>query len=103
MSEATILPRKTPSPLTATSDILSPIPNYINGRFIASTSGESLPVTNPSTGETITQVPLSTGHDVDQAIRAAAAAFPSWSTTTIKERSQVFYRYKALMEKNLRD
>ena len=30
-----------------------------------------------------------------------AGAAPAWSATPIKERAQVFYRYKALFEKNL--
>src|SRR4030088_639704 len=30
-----------------------------------------------------------------------AASFPAWSETSIKERVQVFYRYKALLEKNI--
>jgi malonate-semialdehyde dehydrogenase (acetylating) / methylmalonate-semialdehyde dehydrogenase len=38
---------------------------------------------------------------VDSAVRAAAAAFPAWSGTPIKERVQVFFRYKALLEQRL--
>lgn len=37
--------------------------------------------------------------DLDKAVRAAKAAFPSWSRTSVKERVQVFFRYKQLLEK----
>jgi malonate-semialdehyde dehydrogenase (acetylating)/methylmalonate-semialdehyde dehydrogenase len=45
-------------------------------------------------------VPLSTGTELNAAVRAAAAAFPAWSTTPIKERVQVFYRYRTLLEQH---
>jgi malonate-semialdehyde dehydrogenase (acetylating)/methylmalonate-semialdehyde dehydrogenase len=103
MSDATILPRKTPSAPAATPNNIPPIHNYIGGRFVPSSSKESLPVTNPSNGEVIARVPLSGGRDVENAARAAASALPSWSATPIKERAQVFYRYKTLMEKQLQE
>ena len=37
--------------------------------------------------------------DVADAVKAAAIAFPLWSKTPIKERVQVFFRYKYLLEK----
>src|SRR5438876_6604958 len=49
----------------------------------------------------ISRVPLSTRDDVDAAVVSAHKAFPAWSATPIKERVQVFYRYKALLEKNI--
>jgi malonate-semialdehyde dehydrogenase (acetylating)/methylmalonate-semialdehyde dehydrogenase len=55
---------------------------------------------SPTTGEQIASVPLSSAKDVDEAVRAAQAAFPAWSATPIKERAQVFFRYKTLMEKH---
>src|SRR6185503_11450297 len=35
--------------------------------------------------------------------KAAKAAFPAWSKTPIKERVQVFFRYKYLLEKHLKE
>lgn len=74
--------------------------NYIQGNEVAAAGAKHLPVMNPATGEQIASVPLSSANDVDDAVRAARAAFPSWSATPIKERAQVFFRYKALMEKH---
>ena len=66
-----------------------------------SVAGPRLDVHDPSTGETIARVPLSTAVEVDAAVAAARAAFPAWAATPIKERIQVFFRYKALLEKNI--
>ena len=58
-------------------------------------------VYNPSDGSVISRVPMSGHHEVDLAVKAARNAFPAWSSTPIKERVQVFYKYKALLEKNI--
>ncbi len=74
--------------------------NYIDGNWVSSHATEFLPVMNPSVGLKIADVPLSTSNDVDDAVRAAEKAFRLWTTMPIKERAQVFYRYKTLLEKN---
>jgi len=74
--------------------------NYVDGSFVGS-QRPSLEVYNPSDGSVISRVPLSTQDDVDAAVRSAQKAFPGWSSLPIKERVQVFYRYKALLEKNI--
>jgi malonate-semialdehyde dehydrogenase (acetylating)/methylmalonate-semialdehyde dehydrogenase len=76
------------------------VPNFIGGEFVDSSSTNQLPKYNPSTGEHIANVPLSTRLDVANAVAAAKAAFPGWSSTPIKERVQIFFRYKSLLEKN---
>lgn len=48
-------------------------------------------------------MPLSTAADLDAAVTAAQNAYHAWSQTPIKERVQVFYRYKTLLEKNMRE
>ena len=74
--------------------------NYIGGQFI-SAEKPSIEVLNPASGEQISTVPLSSGSEVDAAVSAARAAFEGWSQLPIKERVQVFYRYKALLERDL--
>jgi malonate-semialdehyde dehydrogenase (acetylating) / methylmalonate-semialdehyde dehydrogenase len=73
--------------------------NFIGGRFTPS-SAELLDVLNPSDGSLLSRVPLSGAAEVDSAVRSAAGAFPDWATTPIKERVQVLYRYRALLERN---
>src|SRR6185436_15169114 len=74
--------------------------NYVGGTFVSPTR-PLLDVYNPSSGDVISRVPLSQAAEVDAAVAAARAAFPGWSATPIKERAQVFYRYKALLERNI--
>jgi malonate-semialdehyde dehydrogenase (acetylating)/methylmalonate-semialdehyde dehydrogenase len=76
--------------------------NFVGGRFTAG-EAQSLDVVNPSDGSLLSRVPLSSALDVDSAVRAAAAAFPAWCGTPIKERVQIFYRYRALLEQHQDD
>src|SRR2546423_2433569 len=74
--------------------------NYVGGSFVG-TDRPFIEVMNPSDGSVISRVPLSTQDDVDAAVRLARSAFPKWSGTPIKERVQVFYRYKTLLEQHI--
>ncbi|MBA3443791.1 MAG: CoA-acylating methylmalonate-semialdehyde dehydrogenase [Gemmatimonadales bacterium] len=74
--------------------------NFISGRFSAD-SASLLDVVNPGDGTLLSRVPLSHRADVDVAVAAATAAFAAWSATPIKERVQIFFRYRALLERNI--
>ncbi|HJR16749.1 MAG TPA: CoA-acylating methylmalonate-semialdehyde dehydrogenase [Gemmatimonadales bacterium] len=74
--------------------------NFINGSFTGAPA-ESLDVINPGDGSLLSRVPLSSAADVNAAVRAASAALRAWSATTIKERGQIFFRYRALLERHL--
>src|SRR5688572_3407700 len=76
--------------------------NFIGGKFI-NQGKRTLEVITPLSGEVLSNVSLSDAEELDRAVIAAKEAFPSWSSTPIKERVQVFYRYKTLLEKNLKD
>ncbi|MHA4809156.1 CoA-acylating methylmalonate-semialdehyde dehydrogenase [Flavitalea flava] len=77
--------------------------NFVNGNFMAGTTERFLPVISPIDGSLLAEMPCSSSADLDEAVKAATAAFPHWSKTPIKERVQVFFRYKYLLEKNLRE
>ncbi|MBK9023836.1 MAG: CoA-acylating methylmalonate-semialdehyde dehydrogenase [Saprospiraceae bacterium] len=79
-----------------------PIQNYIAGSFVSASIDTVMPVISPLDGTILSTVPMSAIKDLDQAVEAAKKAFPSWSNTPIKERVQVFFRYKTLLEKNLK-
>jgi malonate-semialdehyde dehydrogenase (acetylating)/methylmalonate-semialdehyde dehydrogenase len=81
----------------------SPIQNYINGKFVPATTSRTLDVISPLDGNHLSTVPMSSSTDLDNAVKAAKAAFPAWSKTPIKERVQVFFRYKYLLEKHLKE
>jgi malonate-semialdehyde dehydrogenase (acetylating)/methylmalonate-semialdehyde dehydrogenase len=76
------------------------VQNCIGGAFV-SPDADRLEVHDPSTGTVLSRVPLSSARDVDAAVQAARAALPGWSAMPIKERVQVFYRYKALLEQHI--
>ncbi|MFT4950136.1 MAG: aldehyde dehydrogenase (NAD+) [Natronomonas sp.] len=51
---------------------------YVDGEWVEAAGGETLPVENPATRETIAEVPAATEADVDAAYAAADAAQPEW-------------------------
>ncbi|EHQ8971285.1 CoA-acylating methylmalonate-semialdehyde dehydrogenase [Escherichia coli] len=74
--------------------------NFINGNIVISASHETLPVTNPATGEVIRQVTQSTQSEMLQAIDSAHQAFPSWAATTPLRRARILFKFKALLEEH---
>jgi malonate-semialdehyde dehydrogenase (acetylating)/methylmalonate-semialdehyde dehydrogenase len=81
----------------------SPTKNFINGRFTDASSDKSMDVISPVDGTLLSSVPLSTSKDLDDAVAAAKKAFPLWSRMPIKERVQVFFKYKFLLEQHLKE
>jgi malonate-semialdehyde dehydrogenase (acetylating)/methylmalonate-semialdehyde dehydrogenase len=79
------------------------IRNFVNGNFKTVSSQRTLIITSPTDGTPLAEMPCSTAADLDDAVKAAKAAFPAWSKTPIKERVQVFFRYKYLLEQNLQE
>ena len=55
---------------------------FINGDWSDAADGETTPVINPATEETIADVPKGTEADIDRAVAAAREAFADWSQTT---------------------
>lgn len=81
----------------------APVKNFINGRFEEAATSRHLDVISPVDGEMLSTVPMSTQKDLDAAVTSAKAAFAGWSKTPIKERVQVFFKYRFLLEKNLQE
>lgn len=73
--------------------------NVIGGREVPH-GGERLEIVSPLDGTVVGRVPLSGSGEVNQAAVAAAAAFPDWAARTSKQRAQVFYRYRSLLERH---
>ena len=78
----------------------SEVRNCVGGAFV-SADVPLADVYDPSSGTVISRVPMSAGREVDAAVCSAKDAFPGWSATPIKERVQVLYRYKALLERHV--
>ncbi len=52
---------------------------YINGQWVEASGGGVIEVIDPATEQCIGSVPVGSAADVDAAVAAAKAAFPSWS------------------------
>ena len=72
--------------------------NVIGGEERGSASGSTMPVIEPATGEVIADVPLSNSGDLDAAVQAAQTAQAAWGRLPLKDRVQVFFRMKTLVE-----
>lgn len=81
--------------------LMTKIENYVAGELIPPTSGEYLDNFNPSTGAVYSRIPDSDERDVQNAVQAARAAFPSWSKTPTEERFAILMRLVGLIERDL--
>ncbi len=63
--------------------------NFINGKAVESTSGETTAIINPATGQAYATAPKSNAADIDAAMKAASNAFLEWrdSTPSVRQRA----------------
>jgi malonate-semialdehyde dehydrogenase (acetylating)/methylmalonate-semialdehyde dehydrogenase len=73
--------------------------NYINANA-APFDGDWADVVSPVDGAALSRVPLSAAAEVGRAVAAAEQAFPAWAALTLRQRAEVFYRYRALLEQH---
>jgi acyl-CoA reductase-like NAD-dependent aldehyde dehydrogenase len=62
--------------------------NYVGGSWTPSASSEQLDVTNPANGDVLARVPLSSGADLDAAVKSAREALPAWRDVAVIERAR---------------
>jgi len=72
----------------------------VDGEWRESATDTYMDVSDSSTGEVFAKAPCCTAAEVESAIESAHAAFQTWSATPIQKRTQVLYRWKALLEQN---
>ncbi|MDQ0324164.1 aldehyde dehydrogenase (NAD+) [Rhodopseudomonas julia] len=65
---------------------------YINGSWVAPAEPNPFPVIDPATESEIAEISLGSSADIDKAVTAARAAFPTWSATDVTERIAVIER-----------
>ena len=80
---------------------MTKIKNYIDGQFIPPVANNWIDNYCPANGEVYGQIPNSSKEDVENAYIAAKSAFPTWSQTTLDERSRILIKISALLEANL--
>ncbi|MFZ6748123.1 CoA-acylating methylmalonate-semialdehyde dehydrogenase [Undibacterium sp. Ren11W] len=79
---------------------LSTIPHFINGELVQAASERHADVYNPALGVPVSRVVLGTADDVNTAVAAASAAFPSWSATPPLTRARVLFKYLQLCQQH---
>ena len=75
--------------------------NLIGGRWQSAEGGAYRPVVNPRYGESMGRVAWSGAEEVDRAVRAADEAQRDWGAWPVRERAQVLFRWRALLERDL--
>src|SRR6185503_14427865 len=89
--------------MTTTLTTQSELPILIGGSWRVSRADTFGNVYNPSTGEVIARVPLCDAGEVDDAVKAARAAFAGWSQTPAPKRASVMFKYRSLIETNFEE
>ncbi len=77
--------------------------HYINGQWVNSIGGKRHDVISPSTEEACTEITIGTAEDIDAAVKAARAAFPSFSQTSVDDRVALLSRIVAEFKKRVPD
>jgi malonate-semialdehyde dehydrogenase (acetylating)/methylmalonate-semialdehyde dehydrogenase len=71
--------------------------HFINGKTSESKSGRTAPVFNPAEGVVTKQVALADTAEVQNAIAAAATAFPAWAETSLIRRQAIMFNFRELL------
>ena len=75
--------------------------NFIGGTWKPARSGATDAVVDPATGASLDDVASSDAADVDDAVKAAAAAFEAWSKTTPRQRFEMINKIADAVEADL--
>jgi aldehyde dehydrogenase (NAD+) len=93
--------------MTLTSDSPTVAPSLvvdgaqlIGGEWVPSRTGRTIDVINPANLDLIARVPQSDAGDIDEAVRAAEAAFPAWRDLNATARAGLLFRWADLIEQN---
>ena len=76
------------------------IDHWIDGKRVPSSSGRLAPVYDPATGAVQAEVGLASVDEVDDAVAAAAAAFPTWRRSSLSRRADVMFRFRHLLDEH---
>ncbi len=79
--------------------------HFIDGRFVAGSSGKLIAVVDPTSGQTVGQVPAGEAEDIDRAVAAARRAFESgpWHRMRGGERERLLLKLADLLEANAQE
>jgi malonate-semialdehyde dehydrogenase (acetylating) / methylmalonate-semialdehyde dehydrogenase len=89
--------------MTTTPAATRLLDNYIGGSWTPASSSDALEVTNPASGEALARVPLSSGADLDAAVRAAREALPVWRGVSVTDRGRRLFALRAALDERRED
>ena len=75
----------------------------MNGKWVSASSSSTIDVVSPITGDKLGTIPSMTAGEVDQAIQAAAEAFPKWAGLTARQRADILSKWYELCMENKQD
>ncbi|TBR42749.1 betaine-aldehyde dehydrogenase [Marinomonas agarivorans] len=73
---------------------------YIHGKYIASTSGETFATTNPATGDIIAHVELALATELEHAVASAKEGQKVWAAMSAIERGRILKKAADLLREN---
>jgi len=76
------------------------VKQFIGGEWVESSSGKTLEVLNPATGEVLAEVPAGTAEDVETAVVAARKAWGEWQSKTPKDRMELLLALADIVDEN---
>lgn len=76
------------------------VKNFINGEWVEETGVEYVPLYNPSTGQTIGEVPLSSEKTSLAAVDSSYAAYDSWKRLSVNKRMSYLFDMRQAMIKH---
>lgn len=77
------------------------VAHWIDGKLVEGSSDRRGDVFDPSTGRVARQVMFASAEDVDAAVDAASAAFGSWRSSSLAERSRILFRFRELLDQRV--
>ncbi len=86
--------------MNASNPAIATIAHWVNGQRTTLNQDRKQDVFNPATGKVSGNVLLASSADVDQAVAAAAAAFPRWADTPPIRRARVMFRFLELLNQH---
>src|SRR5712691_1355729 len=83
---------------------MSDVQHFINGKRVETAieggAGRWGDVFNPATGEKVRRVAFAGAGEVDQAAKAARAAFPGWAATPPLTRARIMFKFLELLHRD---
>ena len=75
--------------------------NWVANEWVPAKEGKTISIISPYFDKEIATVPDSSAADLDAIVDRAQVAFPGWAATNIRDRAQIMFRFKTIMENDI--